>query len=337
MTSEELAEGSQDTRLRPALRRSTSGTLSRDSAPAMTTAREYDPDSDFLRVRDFLSITYQAFGRPLNWRIERWNWARYHPGMFEGESARKIEFWEQAVRIWETGAQEIVGVVNVESPQYGRAYLQRHPGHTTLLGEMLDYAEGALTDRENGVLRCSAYVYDEHFQALLRSRGYRQQLEHPEYDSEFMIEGLPEVTLPRGYAVQSMAEGGDMALRCKVQGLGFDHPDPADWTTVSAYRRVQAAPDYREDLDLFVRGPDGDYVSCGILWLDERNRLGICEPMCTHPSYRRMGFGRAVMMEGVRRVAALGALRVQVGSGQRFYEAIGFERKYRSYRWTRNC
>ena len=40
-------------------------------------------------------------------------------------------------------------------------------------------------------------------------------------------------------------------------------------------------------------------------------------------------------MEGIQRVAALGAEKVYVGSGQRFYEAIGFQKEYTGYRWTR--
>ena len=120
-----------------------------------------------------------------------------------------------------------------------------------------------------------------------------------------------------------------------MQGLGFDHPDPSEWTTVSEYEQVQKAPDYREDLDLYVKGPDGEYVSCCIVWYDEHNRMGVFEPVCTHASFRRRGFGRAVVMEGIRRVAPLGAEKVQVGSGQRFYEAIGFQREYISYGWTK--
>ncbi len=48
-----------------------------------------------------------------------------------------------------------------------------------------------------------------------------------------------------------------------------------------------------------------------------------------------MGLAREVVLEGIRRVAAVGAEKVWVGSGQQFYEAIGFQNKCTSYRWTR--
>ncbi|MBN1180094.1 MAG: hypothetical protein JXD18_12855 [Anaerolineae bacterium] len=298
--------------------------------------RTYHAEPDFLRIRDFLSETYQAFGKPLNWRIERWNWARYHPLVFNGDVDSNIRLWEGAVGVWENDAREIVGVANVEAPWYGEAYFHRRPGYDFLLGDMLDYAQATMFDRESRELSVFAYDYDEPLQKLLRERGYIQETEHPQYDSEFAIDGLPEVVLPDGYVVRSMADAGSsIPLRCKVQGLGFNHPDPADWTTEAAYRQVQTAPDYREALDLYVEGPDGEYVSCCIVWYDARNRMGIFEPVCTHPGFRRMGFGRAVMMVGIRRVAALGAATAQVGSGQPFYQAIGFERNYVSYRWRK--
>jgi predicted N-acetyltransferase YhbS len=299
-----------------------------------TRFRKYEPE-DFLRVRDFLARTYGAFEKLLNWRIERWNWARYHPMVFGPDAEANIRLWEGAVGVWENDTGEIVGVVNVEVPRYGEACFQRHPGYAFLLEEMLDYAEATLVDREKGELRIWVYDHDEPFQTLLQERGYVRKAEYPGHDSEFVITELPETVLPDGYVVQSMAQGGDIALRCKVQGLGFDHPDPSDWTTVSEYKQVQEAPDYREDLDLYVKGPDGEYVSCCIVWYDAHNRLGVFEPVCTHLGFRRKGFGKAVVMEGVRRIAALGADRAWVGSGLPFYEAIGFEKKYVGYDWTK--
>jgi hypothetical protein len=62
------------------------------------------------------------------------------------------------------------------------------------------------------------------------------------FKSELLIKELPEVDLPDGYVVQSMAQEGDIASRCKVQGLGSDHPDPSEWTTVPEYKQVQEAP-----------------------------------------------------------------------------------------------
>jgi GNAT superfamily N-acetyltransferase len=310
--------------------------------------RRYDAEQDFLRVRDFLAQTYGGSDKPLNWRIERWNYARYFVAPLLGDpdpvqSASNIQFWEDVVRVWENDAGEIVGVVNVEHPApwhpgFGEAFLQRHPQYSFLLGEMLEYAEANLLNREKNLFHVYVFDHDRPFQELVRRRGYQKDAEQPEYDSEFVIAGdLPEYELPEGHVIRSMADGGDLARRSKVFGLGFNHPDPRDWPTVCTYAELQKAPDYRDDLDLCVVGADGEYVSFCLVWYDEVNRMGILEPVGTHPDFRRRGLARAVVMEGIRRAAALGADRVWVGSGQPFYEAVGFRKRYASYRWTKRA
>ena len=316
----------------------------RRKATTMTTKhRKYNPDRDFLRVRDLLVNTYSDFERPVNWCIERWNYARYlvvpylGPGRTTNhtpeDSLESIRLWEDAIHIWENDENDIVGVVTVEYPWPGEVFLQRHPRYDALLDEMLCYAEETLTDKKNNTLGVYIYDHDEPLQALARRRGYRQDAQHPEYDSEFVISDLPERKLPEGCVIRSMADENNLELRRKIYGLGFNHRDPSEWASVFAYQELQKAPDYRKDLDLVVVGPDGEYVSCCIVWYDERNRMGIFEHVATHLDFRRRGFGKAVMVEGLRRIAAFGATRAWVGSGQEFYAAIGFQKKYVCYNW----
>ena len=300
---------------------------------------------DFLPIRDFLVDTYQIIGKPLNWRLERWNYARYFVAPMLGtygqgepsieDSLKAIRFWEDTIGVWENDESKIVGVVSSENPELGQAFVQRHPQYTHLLAEMLDYAEATFTDKEKSTLKIQIYEYDEPLQALVQQRGYRQEAEHPEYDSVFVIKDLPEPKLPEGYVVRSMAQENDIELRREVFGRAFNHPDPAEWPSAFSYEELQKAPDYRKDQDLYIVGPDGEYVSCCIVWYDGKNKMGVLEPVGTHPDFRRKGFGREVVMEGIRRAAALGAEIVCVGSGQRFYEAIGFQKKYVSFTWTR--
>jgi predicted N-acetyltransferase YhbS len=312
--------------------------------------RQYEHEHDFMRIRDLLASTYQAFELPLNWRIERWNYARYFAAPYLGiyehkepnreESLKAIRFWEEAIGVWESNAGEIVGVVNIEHPvdwhpELGEVFLQRHPQHTDLLGEMLDYAEENLVDRKTNSLHLYIHDRDEELRSLVRERGYEKDGDDPAYVSEFIIEDLPGPNLPEGFSLQSMADENNIELRREIFGRGFNHPDPSEWPSVFAYEELQRAPDYRKDLDLYIVGPEGNHVACCIIWHDAHNRIGILEPVCTHPDFRRRGLGREVMMEAIRRVAALDAEKVVVGSGQHFYEAIGFEKKHVSHRWTK--
>ena len=309
----------------------------------------YDPGRDFLRIRDFLVETFSLTEQPLNWRLERWNYARYFITPLlatDGVGEPDLTAYQQAIRlfeastgVWENEAGDIAGVVNIEHADrshrgWGEAFFQRHPDYDFLLPEMLDFAEANLRNRERNLLFIPIYEYDGAFQAVVRARGYRRNDEYTLWDSAFTIQGqLPDSTLPEGYRLQSMADDNDLDRRRKAFGLGFNHLDPGDWPSLLANRELQNAPDYRRELDLYVVAPDGEFASFCIAWWDKRNRIAMLEPVGTVPEHRRKGLARAVVLEAIRRVAALGAEQVFVGSDQAFYLSLGFELRYAGRHW----
>lgn len=79
------------------------------------------------------------------------------------------------------------------------------------------------------------------------------------------------------------------------------------------------------DLNLKVAAvaPDGNFAAyCGILY-DPEAGYAVIEPVETDPKYRKMGLGKAVVLEGIRRAGKLGAKTALVGSSQQFYYSIG--------------
>jgi ribosomal protein S18 acetylase RimI-like enzyme len=305
--------------------------------------RKYEPARDFHRVRTLLVDTYRAFEKPLNWRIERWNYARYFEAPYlckdeeiTPEKSRKaIRSWEDSIGVWEDDPDGIVGAVHTEHPFPGDAFIQRHPRHTYLLEEMLDYAESNLLDRQKNALRIFVYEHDRDMLSLMEERGYIKVEEDRDFDQEYVLKSVPGLNLPEGYSVMSMADKNDLEGRGRAFGLGFDHPEPIHWPPVHVYEELQKAPDYRKDLDLCIVAPNGEIASFCIVWYDAFNRVGALEPVGTLPNHRRMGLAREVIYEGLRRVSAMGAERVVVGGGQRFYQSIGFEKTHTCYGWTR--
>ena len=98
---------------------------------------------------------------------------------------------------------------------------------------------------------------------------------------------------------------------------------------------MQSAPNFRKDLNVVVEAPDGEFVSyCG-MWYEPTNAIAYVEPVATYPDYRRMGLGRAAVLEGIRRCGELGATDVWVGATMPFYLSLGFQRAYSSSIWRR--
>ena len=84
-----------------------------------------------------------------------------------------------------------------------------------------------------------------------------------------------------------------------------------------------------------VEAPSGDFASfCGLWYVDE-NQLAYVEPMATDPDYRRLGLGKAAMLEGIRRCGEEGATVAYVGSDQEFYLAAGFRKLFDSRCWLK--
>ena len=317
-----------------------------------TRLRAYTGDGDFERIRRFLSDTYALYQRPFNWLIDHWNFCRYHvvtlhtyysrrhfgvPVDAGGASRDELQAWERAIGIWEDERGEIVGVVHTENEEPGEAWFEIHPDHAYLYAEMVEFAEARLACWTGGLGYVKLYVNTgTELEELVRKRGYRPVGATHTW-LERRINALPEPRLPPDFVIRSVADEDDVERRRAAKALAFGgHYCPLDWPPAAAFRELQRAPDYRAELDLFVVAPTGDYVSFCTGWVDERNHYADFEPVGTHVEYRRLGLARAVMAEGLRRMAARGAERSYMEANPHFYSRVGFEPTPYGYReWVR--
>ena len=314
--------------------------------------RKYQPDHDFTRVRDFLVATFALTKQPINWKLERWNYARYFitpmlvtEGIGDPDQqaiAEAVQLWNDVTEIWEDETGQIAGVVNIEHAHrqhsgWGEVFLQHHPNYDVVLPDMLAYAEMQLRNKEKNLVFVPVYDYDDALVAAVQERGYVRNEKYTVWDSVYTLNNEPpRPELPDGYRFGCMADqDSDIELRRKAFGLAFNHPDPKDWPSQISYQGLQQAPDYRPDLDFYVVAPDGEYAAFCIAWWDKVNQIASLEPVGTVPAHRRKGLARAVVFEAMRRVNALGASRVFVGSDQEFYLSLGFELSLPAHHWIK--
>ena len=102
---------------------------------------------------------------------------------------------------------------------------------------------------------------------------------------------------------------------------------------------MQRGPLYRRDLDLVAVAPDGELAAFCTVWFDDVLRSAVFEPVGTHPAHQRRGLGKAVMTEGLRRAARLGATVASVSSysagAHALYASLGFADDLRSAPWRK--
>jgi mycothiol synthase len=166
-------------------------------------------------------------------------------------------------------------------------------------------------------------------QDIFRRRGYARQA-GPEYQRRRdMAKPLAPAPAPAGYSFRPLGEVDEHPARSWLSWRVFHPTEPDERYGGHAwYGNVQRAPLYRRDLDLVAVAADGELAAFCTLWYDEVTHTAVFEPVGTHPDHQRKGLGRALMTEGLRRVAELGATLTTVGAYSEaacaLYAAVGF-------------
>ena len=289
--------------------------------------RNYEYPQDYQNISDFLIAHYQPGNRDGNWLEPAWEYMHGHPAL-EPQHLEKIAIWEED--------SEIIAITHYEW-RLGEAFFQFKPGYEFLRSEMLDYAEDHLAV-PNGTLHAFVNNTDVDFTALVKGRGYARKPEEDRPMAHFAIpHPFPEITLPEGFRLLSLADEPNWAKVHTVMWRGFNHGEVEEVTAedMEMRRSMFDTITARRDLKIVVTAPNGEFVSICGMFFQPKGRYGYVEPVATDPDYRRLGLGKAAVLEGIRRCAELGAGDAFVGSNQAFYLALGFEVQTNSQCWRR--
>ncbi len=295
----------------------------------MYQVRSYKRSEDFESIGNFLVKIYQPGKKPGNWLQPRWEYMHFHPYLNEAE-LDKIGVWEDS--------GNIVGVAHYESHP-GEVFFQIHPDYTHLKSDMLTYAANHLYATLEGGRRYVKVLlndFDAEFESIARSQGYKKDANAPSFKSQFTIpHPFPAINLPPGFRLKSLDDDNDLQKVHRVLHRGFNHAGEPPEQGIEGRKKMQSAPNFKKDLTTVVQAPDGNFVSyCG-MWYDAPGEIAYVEPVATDPDYRFMGLGKAAVLQGIRRCGELGATIAYVGSGQTFYEAIGFKKIFARYPWIK--
>ena len=289
----------------------------------------YQYERDFERVGQFLIEVYQHGDHLPVWLQPRWEYMHFHTHIKSLDTSKFV--------IAEEGDQ-IMGVVHCEGREH-LIYFQVRPGCEEVKPLLFAHAEAHFEGAERQAGRLRTLHIDERDQTmalLAQEHDYTLNAEYREEHSQYDLRTpLLTPSLPEGFRLQSLADNNDLHKINQVLWRGFNHPGPADPAEVAGRRFAQQAPNFRKDLTMVAVAPNGDYVSFGGMWYVPQNKVAYVEPVATDPDYRQMGLGRAVVVESMRRAAALGAEIVWVGSGQEFYLSFGFKKLCSTDVWER--
>jgi GNAT superfamily N-acetyltransferase len=161
---------------------------------------------------------------------------------------------------------------------------------------------------------------------LLEILGWEAEGERPYVLNRVEIGDAAAPALPKGFSYQAAKGIEDAEKLAEVHNASFG----SSWTAES-YSQVMASPGYAPQRELFIQAADGVLVAFTVIWYDHRNATGLFEPVGTHKEYRRRGFGRALMLLGMQRMAAAGMKLATVAhfgqndAARRLYQSCGFK------------
>ena len=300
-------------------------------APPTYSSRPYVSEDDYALIRALLIDVYATGGPPVGCSVGDLDWWRCSD---EDPSVMA------RVRLWFAGG-DLVGFAWPSGDQVDAIV---HPRHRALADELLDWAEQRRRGRraagdEPVTFTAWAFDGDRERVAILERRGYARGDRFYHYRLRGVDGPPPPLALPPGYTLRHVDGEEDVERRVAVHRDAFA---PSRYTAAK-HRAVMRAPTYRPELDLVVVASDGTFAAFAIVWYDAANRLGVFEPVGVHSAHRRQGLGAAIMREGLRRLAALGARPTTVMGGggpaaeaaNRLYNAAGFPVLDRNRAWTK--
>ncbi|MBN1859743.1 GNAT family N-acetyltransferase [Candidatus Bipolaricaulota bacterium] len=126
---------------------------------------------------------------------------------------------------------------------------------------------------------------------LLTELGWTREDAPPYVLNRTSLTDLPAAMLPNGYNIRSARGPEEAAALAEIHVAAFPG---AAWMP-QLHRRYMEAPGYAAEREYEVVAPGGGFAAFTVTWHDHLNRVGLLEPVGTHPDHRRRSLGKAVV------------------------------------------
>ena len=312
-------------------------TLQPSSTPLIS--RPLADERDWWRVRTLLIETFPLTGPGFNWELRHWDGNRHHnPG-----PSWQPELYARH-QLWETTDGVLAGVAHPEGDS--EAWFEIHPQFRAQLEPlMLDWAEQHFSGPAAGggrELQLCVYEYDAPRIRLLQARGFEKQvygwITRRMHLGRWPTPPVPEIA--PGYSLRTTRSGDLQDCQRIATLLNAAFNRPGFHQALEVFNFCQNSPSFTHHLNLVAEAPDGEFGAHAGLTIDSANRFAIFEPVCTHPDPRRKRLAQTLMLEGLRRLQALGVEEVEVSTGDAdaanaLYDSLGFTEYYKAYYWKK--
>jgi len=290
--------------------------------------RPYKDERDLDATRNLLVAGRQAANGSYYIHTGDINWWLFYPPI-SGDFWGNLYLWDDPER-----EGELLGWSLLTLPETFDVYIRPDLRGTELADRMYAWAVETITNtaRQSGEENISiqwVLANDSVLDGWLRCQGFSRCHEDV-YMSRDLSLPIPDLPFPGGFTIRSCRGVAEVGARAKAQYGAFDSTAPFD-RYVTRFTRFMQSPVYALERDVIAAAPNGIIAAFSIIWLDSVNKVGLFEPVGTHPDFQRKGLGKAVMLEALQRLKNHGMQQAIVCTSEdnlpaiQLYESIGFQ------------
>ncbi len=168
--------------------------------------------------------------------------------------------------------------------------------------------------------------------AFLKRHGFQQLEDTNVAMTRSLSDPIPDPVLPQGFAIRPIKGAEEAEAVATMHRAAFG----TEYMTTENRLIIMSTSDYDPSLDLLAIAPNGQvaaYCSCSA---NTETRIGMTDPVATHPNYQRMGLSRALLLTGMRMLKERGMESAHLGTSgdniamQKTAESVGFKVEYRT-------
>ena len=300
-------------------------------------AKSYNPDTDFTRILDFLRKTF----------LETKSFYNYFPTNFENDRynyPEGIHIWEE---LDESDHSKDPNIVSLTTPMRKFIYfVQCHANYQFLYPEMVTWIiNHSETVKDEQLKDQSLIIITLEGNLSLENTLIDHGFIRGENEGIFRIRPLDvpihDFSLPEGFTIRPIKGEGEYDLYAKAIRETFGH---GEWFNGEVVSQLNSSTYYNQDLDLVIEAPNGDIASFCTFRMDPVTKLTELEPMGTVPKYRKLGLGKALLGEGIKRLNKYNPSLLFIGGAggaadnlgaNKLYESTGFAGRGIFYKWIK--
>lgn len=299
--------------------------------------RSYQWDRDFEAARKFLSEIFPIRTGYSNWIPSGLENVKFGPGGTE-----YLDEEDEYLKIWESVNDERIIALTYTKPS-GECWVSIHPDFMREFKGIVRWMENRvrkLNTAEMEELKIALVVDDDDKERItsVKELGFQKGEIYGDKQVRPIDAPVPDYILPEGYTIQHAVVEEDHIEYREVQKAVFPHIKDMSRDQLLLYSRASF---YKEDLDIVAVDPDGSFAAFCTVRMDPFSKIAELEPVGTHPEYRKLGLGKSVICEGLKRLekynpSALVIIGAAPSEGaRRLYESAGFVNEGTLHYWVK--